>query len=238
MIEALNTSWTKHLASEFEKDYFKELCAFVEVERQEHSIFPPAELTFSALNKKSLEEVKVVIIGQDPYHNYGQANGLSFSVANGMKTPASLKNIFKELQSDLDCSIPTSGNLERWAEQGVLLLNATLSVRAHEPGSHQKKGWEIFTDTIIELISRKCENIVFILWGNFAQNKLKLINEEKHCIIKSVHPSPFSARNGFFGSKPFSKTNEYLNRVGKETIDWNLADDCQQLSLLDYTLRL
>jgi len=233
MIEALNTSWIKHLESEFEKDYFKELCTFVEAERKEHSIFPPAELTFSALNKKSLKEVKVVIIGQDPYHNHGQANGLSFSVANGIKIPPSLKNIFKELQSDLDCSIPTSGNLEHWAEQGVLLLNATLSVRAHEPGSHQKKGWEVFTDTIIELISQKSENIVFILWGNFAQKKLTLINENKHCIIKSVHPSPFSARNGFFGSKPFSKTNEYLNRVGKETIDWNLEADCQQLSLLD-----
>ena len=233
MIKALNSSWSKHLASEFEKDYFKELSTFVEAERQEYSIFPPTELTFSALNKKCLEEVKVVILGQDPYHNYGQANGLSFSVANGMKIPPSLKNIFKELQSDLGCSIPTSGNLEHWAEQGILLLNATLSVRAHEPSSHQKKGWEIFTDTIIELISQKCENIVFILWGNFAQKKLTLINEEKHCIIKSTHPSPFSARNGFFGSKPFSKTNEYLTSVDKETIDWNLANDCQQLSLLD-----
>ena len=233
MIKALNSSWSKHLASEFEKDYFKELSTFVEAERQEYSIFPPTELTFSALNKKCLKEVKVVILGQDPYHNYGQANGLSFSVANGMKIPPSLKNIFKELQSDLGCSIPTSGNLEHWAEQGVLLLNATLSVRAHEPSSHQKKGWEIFTDTIIELISQKCENIVFILWGNFAQKKLTLINEEKHCIIKSKHPSPFSARNGFFGSKPFSKTNEYLTSVDKETIDWNLANDCQQLSLLD-----
>ena len=233
MIEAINTSWIKHLKSEFEKDYFKELSTFVEAERQEHSIFPTAELTFSALNKTGLNNIKVVILGQDPYHNHGQANGLSFSVANGMKTPPSLRNIFKELQSDLDCSIPTSGNLERWAEQGVLLLNATLSVRAHEPGSHQKKGWETFTDTIIELISQKCDNIVFILWGNFAQKKLKLINEEKHYIIKSVHPSPFSARNGFFGSKPFSKTNEYLNRVGKENIDWELKDDCQQLSLLE-----
>ena len=233
MIEALSTSWFKHLENEFEKDYFKELSAFVETERQEHSIFPSADLTFNALNKTELENIKVVIIGQDPYHNYGQANGLSFSVAYGIKTPPSLKNIFKELQSDLGYSIPTSGDLEHWAEQGVLLLNATLSVRAHEPGSHQKKGWEKFTDTIIELISQKCENIVFILWGNFAQKKLTLINENKHCIIKSVHPSPFSARNGFFGSKPFSKTNEYLNRMGKEIIDWNLADDCQQLSLLD-----
>ena len=233
MIEALNTFWIKHLKSEFEKDYFKELSDFVETERKGHSVFPSAKLTFNALNKIELENIKVVIIGQDPYHNYGQANGLSFSVANGIKIPPSLKNIFKELQSDLGCNIPTSGNLEKWAEQGVLLLNATLSVRAHEPGSHQKKGWEKFTDTIIELISKNCEKIVFILWGNFAQQKLKLINEDNHYIIKSVHPSPFSARNGFFGSKPFSKTNEYLTSVGKENIDWNLADDCQQLSLLD-----
>ena len=152
---------------------------------------------------------------------------------NGITIPPSLKNIFKELQSDLRCKAPRSGNLESWAKQGVLLLNATLSVRAHEPGSHQKKGWETFTDTIIELISKNYEHIVFILWGNFAQQKVKLIDEKKHFIIKSVHPSPFSARNGFFGSKPFSKCNDYLTSVSKETIDWNLADDCQQLSILD-----
>ena len=143
------------------------------------------------------------------------------------------KNIFKELKSDLEYKIPTSGNLELWAKQGVLLLNATLTVRAHKPGSHQKKGWEIFTDKIISLISEKHEHIVFILWGNFAQQKIKLIDEKKHFIIKSVHPSPFSARNGFFDSKPFSKCNEYLTSVNKENIDWNLADDCQQLSILD-----
>ena len=191
------------------------------------------ELTFAALNTTSLENVKVVILGQDPYHNYNQANGLSFSVKNGVTIPPSLKNIFKELQSDLGYKIPTSGDLELWAKQGVLLLNATLTVRAHKPGSHQKIGWETFTDKIISLISEKYEHIVFILWGNFAQQKVKLIDEKKHFIIKSVHPSPFSARNGFFGSKPFSKCNEYLTSVKKENIDWNLADDCQQLSILD-----
>lgn len=233
MIETLNTSWFNLLTSEFEKDYFKVLSAFIEAERQEHSIFPPSELTFSALNKTEFKNIKVVILGQDPYHNHGQANGLSFSVQKGVKIPPSLKNIFKELNTDLGMAIPKSGDLSYWAEQGVLLLNATLSVRAHTPGSHQKQGWEQFTDAIIKLISTQRNNIVFILWGNFAQQKLKLIDSEKHHTIQSVHPSPFSARNGFFGSKPFSKTNEYLNRVGKKTIDWNLADDCQQLSLLD-----
>jgi len=233
MIKTLNTFWITHLKSEFEKDYFKELSDFLKTERKTYRVFPPTKLTFNALNKTKLENIKVVIIGQDPYHNDGQANGLSFSVANGKKIPPSLKNIFKELQSDLGYNIPISGNLEKWAEQGVLLLNAILSVRANDPGSHKNKGWEKFTDTIIEFISKNCEKIVFILWGNFAQQKLKLINEDNHYIIKSVHPSPFSARNGFFGSKPFSKTNEYLTSVGKEKIDWNLVDDCQQLSLLD-----
>jgi uracil-DNA glycosylase len=233
MTEALNSSWKKYLKNEFEKVYFKELCAFVEGERKKHIIFPPSEQTFAALNKTKFDQVKVVILGQDPYHNHGQANGLSFSVGNGIKIPPSLKNIFKEMQSDLGCNIPTSGNLENWSKQGVLLLNATLSVRAHEPGSHQKKGWETLTNSIIELISYNCEHIVFILWGNFAQKKMTLIDEKKHCIIKSVHPSPFSARNGFFGSKPFSACNEYLTSVRKETINWNLEDDCQQLSLLD-----
>lgn len=233
MIESICASWRKFLKNEFEKDYFKKLSEFVEIERKKQIVFPPLELTFAALNITSHEKVKVVILGQDPYHNHNQANGLSFSVKNGVTIPLSLKNIFKELQSDLGYKIPTSGNLESWAKQGVLLLNATLTVRAHKPGSHQKKGWEMFTDNIIELISRKHEHIVFILWGNFAQQKVKLIDEEKHLIIKSVHPSPFSARNGFFGSKPFSKCNEYLTSVNKENIDWNLADDCQQLSILD-----
>ena len=233
MIESLCTSWKKFLKDEFEKDYFKKLSEFIEIERKTQIVFPPIELTFAALNTASHEKVKVVIMGQDPYHNHNQGNGLSFSVKNGVTIPPSLKNIFKELQSDLGYKIPTSGNLELWAKQGVLLLNTTLTVRANKPGSNQKKGWEMFTDNIIELISRKHEHIVFILWGNFAQQKVKLIDEKKHFIIKSVHPSPFSARNGFFGSKPFSKCNEYLTSVNKENIDWNLADDCQQLSILD-----
>lgn len=227
MIESLCTSWGKFLKNEFEKDYFKKLSEFIEIERKKQIIFPPLELTFAALNTTSHEKVKVVILGQDPYHNNNQANGLSFSVKNGATIPPSLKNIFIELKSDMGYKIPTSGNLELWAKQGVLLLNATLTVRAHKPGSHQKKGWEIFTDKIISLISEKHKHIVFILWGNFAQQKIKLIDEKKHFIIKSVHPSPFSARNGFFDSKPFSKCNEYLTSVNKENIDWYLADDCQ-----------
>lgn len=233
MLDDITNSWKIHLKGEFEKDYFKKLTALVERERNVHTIFPPEKLTFAALNKTELEETKVVIIGQDPYHNHGQANGLSFSVAKGMKLPPSLKNIFKEWQSDTNSSIPSSGDLNLWAEQGVLLLNATLTVRAHEPGSHQKKGWETFTDKIIELISENCKHVVFILWGNFAQKKMTLIDEKKHFIIKSVHPSPFSARNGFFGSKPFSKCNEYLTSVNKKNIDWNLIDEGQQLSILD-----
>jgi uracil-DNA glycosylase len=233
MLDDITNSWKIHLKGEFEKDYFKKLTALVERERNVHTIFPPEKLTFAALNKTELEETKVVIIGQDPYHNHGQANGLSFSVAKGMKLPPSLKNIFKEWQSDTNSSIPSSGDLNAWAEQGVLLLNATLTVRAHEPGSHQKKGWETFTDKIIELISENCKHVVFILWGNFAQKKITLIDEKKHFIIKSVHPSPFSARNGFFGSKPFSKCNEYLTSVNKKNIDWNLIDEGQQLSILD-----
>lgn len=233
MIEDLNSDWKIHLAEEFEKDYFKKLSSFLETERKEHNVFPPSEFSFAALNKTSLNDVKVVILGQDPYHNFGQANGLSFSVQKGVKLPPSLKNIFKELNSDLGLPIPQSGDLTSWAKQGVLLLNATLSVRAHTPGSHQKQGWETFTDCIIKIVSENKENIVFILWGNYAQQKLKLIDSKKHLVIQSVHPSPFSARNGFFGSKPFSKTNEYLTSVGKETIDWELTDECQQLSLLD-----
>ena len=216
-----------------EKDYFKRLSSFIEKEYQTQTIFPPKHLIFSALNHTKFEQIKVVLLGQDPYHNHKQANGLSFSVNKGVKIPASLRNIFKELQNDLSHKIPESGNLESWAKKGVLLLNATLSVRAHLPGSHQKKGWEQFTDKIITLISEQCEHIVFILWGNFAKQKIQLIDENKHFIISSAHPSPFSARNGFFGSKPFSKCNEYLTSVKKEKMDWNLTDDCQQLSILD-----
>lgn len=233
MKEELIKSWGVHLASEFEKNYFKQLLSFIKTDRDNYNVFPPKHLIFAALNNTALENLKVVILGQDPYHNIGQANGLSFSVPSGIKLPPSLKNIFKELQNDLGVQMPRSGDLSSWAKQGVLLLNTTLTVRAHQAGSHQKKGWETFTDRIIQLVSKEKENIVFILWGNYAQQKIKLIDENKHLIIKSVHPSPFSARNGFFGSKPFSKCNDYLTSVGKSAINWKLSDDCQQLSLLD-----
>lgn len=233
MKDLLIQSWRIQLDEEFEKKYFKQLDLFIKEERKRYTIFPPEKLTFASLNNTPIDKLKVVILGQDPYHNIDQANGLSFSVSKGLKLPPSLKNIYKELSNDLDLPTPQSGDLSNWAKQGVLLLNATLTVRAHAPGSHQKKGWETFTDHIIQLISKEKENVVFILWGNFAQQKVKLIDESKHLIIKSVHPSPFSARNGFFGSKPFSKTNEYLTSVGKSTIDWKLSDDCQQLSILD-----
>ena len=233
MIKSLPSCWKKLLNSDLANESFKELCAFVQSERKKNIIFPSEELCFAAFTNTPLEKVKVVILGQDPYHNHGQANGLSFSVASGTKIPPSLKNIYKELKSDLGIEISTSGNLESWANQGVLLLNATLTVGAHEPGSHQKKGWEEFTNAVIQKLSEEKKNLVFILWGNYAQKKIELIDASKHCILKSVHPSPFSARNGFFGSKPFSKTNEYLNWVGKENIDWELKNDCQQLSLLE-----
>jgi uracil-DNA glycosylase len=229
----LPTCWKAFLKNDLETENFKQLTAFIKQEEEEQTIFPPENLYFSALNKTLLNDVKVVILGQDPYHNHGQANGLSFSVADGVRIPPSLKNIYKELQSDIGISTPSSGNLEPWAKQGVLLLNATLTVRAHEPGSHQKKGWEQFTNTVIQKLSEKKENLVFILWGNYAQKKIELIDDSKHYILKSVHPSPFSARNGFFGSKPFSKTNEYLTSMGKEKIDWSLHNDCHQLSLLE-----
>tara|TARA_B110000971_G_C20033974_1_gene513131 strand:- start:3591 stop:4286 length:696 start_codon:yes stop_codon:yes gene_type:complete len=231
MIEQLNNSWREVLQCEFEKTYFKELSVFVKQEREEHSIFPQAELCFAAFNKTSFENTKVVILGQDPYHNFNQANGLSFSVGNRVKIPPSLKNIFKELKTDLNYEIPLNGNLEQWANQGVLLLNSTLSVKAHKPGSHQKKGWELFTNKVIELLSLKRENIVFILWGNYAQQNQNKIDQGKHKIITSVHPSPFSARKGFFGSKPFSKTNNYLASVGKEKINWDLSPKTYQLSI-------
>ncbi len=233
MRDTLNWSWRKHLIEEFDKDYFKELELFLKNEREEHMIFPPYELTFSSLNKTPLNKIKVIIVGQDPYHNHGQANGLCFSVSNSVKIPASLRNIYKELHNDLNIQPSKSGDLSKWAHQGVLLLNSILTVRAHQPGSHQNKGWEEFTNAIIRSISEKKDHIVFILWGNYAKQKLKNINTSKHKIISSVHPSPFSARNGFFGSKPFSVCNEYLTSVGLSPISWELDDDCHQLSLLD-----
>lgn len=219
----IEQSWKDALAEEFKKPYFEELIGFVKQEYGSHTCFPPAKLIFNAFDSCPLPEVKVVIIGQDPYHNYNQANGLCFSINDGVAFPPSLVNIFKELQEDLKIEIPDSGNLEHWAKQGVFLLNATLTVRAHEAGSHQKKGWEIFTDEVIKTISDQNEEVVFLLWGGFAKKKSKLIDKTKHHILESGHPSPLSANRGYwFGNKHFSKTNEILNDLGKQPIHWEL----------------
>lgn len=213
-------SWLKRLKPEMEKPYFRRLRAFVEEEYAFHTIYPPKELIFNAFRFCFFEEVKVVILGQDPYIKPGQACGLAFSVPDGMTCPRSLVNIFKELESDLRRPYPASGNLERWARQGILLLNAILTVRANQSGSHRKKGWEIFTDVVIRQLNDEREHLVFILWGEYARQKGAFINREKHCVIEGVHPSPLSAKRGFFGSRPFSRTNEYLENNGLTKIDW------------------
>ncbi len=217
----IEESWKKVMQPEFEKDYFSILKEFLLKEKKRYVIFPPGKQMFNAFNSTPFEKVKVVILGQDPYHGPGQAHGLCFSVPHGVAKPPSLVNIFKELNNDLSIPIPSHGNLNKWANQGVLLVNATLSVRANQAGSHQKKGWEIFTDRIISLLSEKKSSLVFILWGNYAQAKAGLINEEKHLILKAVHPSPLSASRGFFGCAHFSKTNDYLLKNGIEPIDWD-----------------
>jgi len=213
-------SWKKIIQPEFEKSYFKDLMSFIASEYKNYQCFPVQEDIFAAFNFCSLKDLKVVIIGQDPYHDKNQANGLCFSVKDGIKHPPSLVNIFKEISTDLHQEIPQSGNLEKWARQGVLLLNATLSVRAHKAGSHQKKGWEIFTDEVIKQVSNKKENVVFLLWGKFAASKMKLIDTTKHTIFTAPHPSPLGAWRGWFGSKHFSKTNTFLNSIEKEVIEW------------------
>ncbi|MGZ3757960.1 MAG: uracil-DNA glycosylase [Mucilaginibacter sp.] len=223
MAVALEPSWLPVLSDEFEKDYMIRLKNFLKEEKEAGKrIYPKGSDIFNAFNKTPFDKVKVVIIGQDPYHGPNQAHGLSFSVQKGIDVPPSLKNIYKELATDIPgFKIPSTGDLTKWAEQGVLLLNATLTVRAAEAGSHQKKGWETFTDTVIKKISEEKEGVVFILWGNYAQSKSVLIDGSKHLIIKSTHPSPMAvSRGGFFGSKPFSKTNEYLIKKEKEPIDW------------------
>lgn len=216
----LESSWKSSLEEEFTKDYFKQLTEFVRSEYQQYKIYPPAKAIFRAFDHCGFDDVKVVIIGQDPYHGAGQANGLCFSVADGVKMPPSLVNIFKELAADLGKPFPATGNLERWAAQGVLLLNATLTVRAATPGSHQNKGWEEFTDAAIAALNDKKENLVFILWGAYAQRKGEIIDTNRHFVIKSPHPSPFSVHRGFFGSKPFSKANAFLNSNGINPIEW------------------
>lgn len=217
---SIENSWKNKLQGEFEKSYFKTLFNFIYAEYSTQQIFPPAKLIFNAFDKCPFHAVKVVIIGQDPYHNLGQANGLCFSVNEGIKIPPSLANIYKEIAEDLGKPIPKSGNLEHWSYQGVLLLNATLTVRAHNAGSHQGKGWEQFTNTVIDTLSKECNNIVFLLWGNYAQQKGKSIDENKHLVLRSPHPSPLSAHRGFFGNKHFSTANEYLVEHNKKPIDW------------------
>lgn len=216
----IEDSWKTVLKDEFEKPYFKNLTDFVKSEYSSHTIFPPGRQIFSAFEHTPFDRVKVVIIGQDPYHGRGQANGLCFSVSDGIPFPPSLQNIFKELNDDLNIEIPKTGNLEKWADQGVLLLNATLTVRESNAGSHQNRGWEQFTDAVIQKLSTEKKNLVFILWGSYAQKKGAMIDPSKHFIIKSAHPSPLSSYRGFFGSKPFSKTNQFLKSIGKEEIKW------------------
>jgi uracil-DNA glycosylase len=220
----LEPSWLKVLHEEFEKDYMIKLKQFLKEEKEAgHKVYPKGSDIFNAFNKTPFDKLEVVILGQDPYHGANQAHGLSFSVQKGITPPPSLKNIYKELATDIPgFVIPAHGELTEWAEQGVMLLNATLTVRAGSPGSHQKKGWEEFTDKVIKTISDKKEGVVFILWGSFAQAKVALIDQKKHFIIKSPHPSPFSADRGFFGSKPFSKTNAILVKARKKPIDWQI----------------
>jgi uracil-DNA glycosylase len=219
---AIEDSWKKELKDEFNAPYFKQLKSFLIEERQKYTILPPGKLIFAAFDNTPFNKVKVVLIGQDPYHGKGQANGLCFSVGPNVPKPPSLVNIFKELQSDLGFPIPEKGGLEPWAQQGVLLLNATLTVREGQAGSHQGKGWEQFTDAVIRKISDEKKGIVFLLWGRFAHSKEELINADKHFILKAAHPSPL-ARGAFFGCKHFSKTNKILEHEGKKPIDWRIS---------------
>jgi uracil-DNA glycosylase len=217
---SIEPSWKEKLEEEFGKEYFKELTDFVKKEYLSGTVYPLPKDIFRAFELCPFDKVKVVILGQDPYINQGEAIGLSFAVNEGVRLPPSLRNIFKEIEEDLGTKPNQSGDLSRWAKQGVLLLNATLTVRAKSSNSHQGKGWEKFTDAVIKVLSEERENLVFILWGNYAKQKGAHIDRSKHCVIESTHPSPFSAHNGFFGSKPFSKTNEYLRNHKIEPIDW------------------
>lgn len=216
----IEESWRNRLEGEFEKHYFKELTKFVKEEYVSGTVYPRSENMFRAFELTPFDKVKVVILGQDPYHGPNQAIGLSFAVEEGIPLPPSLRNIYKEIESDLGEKRQASGDLSRWATQGVLLLNATLTVRASSAGSHQGKGWEEFTDAVIKVLSEEREHLVFILWGNYARTKGAHIDRTKHLVIESTHPSPFSARNGFFGSGPFSKTNKYLRSKSQKSIDW------------------
>lgn len=218
----IESSWYEVLKQEFEEPYFYEIKSFLIQEKRQYIVYPPSQLIFNAFNLTPFDKVKVVILGQDPYHNVGQAHGLAFSVPNGIMPPPSLKNIFKELQSDIGMPIPTNGNLESWAREGVLLLNSCLTVRANNPASHQGIGWQRFTDAAINALSEKKEHIVFLLWGNYAIAKEKLIDTRKHLVLKTVHPSPLSANRGFLGCRHFSQTNTYLSSNGISPIKWDV----------------
>ena len=221
-MSAPTTDWNPLLRAEFDKDYWRELMAFVADERSRAEVYPPHDEVFAALHLTPYAEVKVLILGQDPYHGPGQAHGLCFSVRPGVPKPPSLANIEKELADDLGITVPDHGSLEAWARQGVLLLNATLTVRARNAGSHQKKGWERFTDEVISVVNAKPERVVFILWGSYARRKKALIDTSRHTVIESPHPSPLSAHRGFFGSRPFSRANEALVAAGREPVDWTI----------------
>ena len=216
----IEESWKVRLQEEFNKEYFLELVNFVKKEYRSNTIYPSGNLIFNAFNRCPLENLKVVILGQDPYHGPGQAHGLCFSVKEGVSLPPSLINIFKEIEQDIGIPVPENGNLERWADQGVLLLNATLTVRAHQAGSHQNKGWEEFTDSVINLLANDKDNMVFLLWGSYAQRKAAFVDRKKHLVLESVHPSPLSANNGCFGNHHFSKTNQYLEQHNLKPITW------------------
>lgn len=220
----LPNGWQPLLADELEKPYFKKLQAFVDEERRTYTVFPPEQDVFNALELTPYEQVHVFLLGQDPYHDDNQAHGLCFSVRPGIKPPPSLANIFIELRNDVGCRIPNNGYLVPWAKQGMLMLNAVLTVRAHQPNSHKGQGWEMFTDAVIRAVNEKPDPVVFVLWGAPAQKKIALIDTTRHTIIKSAHPSPLSARNGFFGSKPFSQINAALRAAGKPEIDWQIPD--------------
>ena len=218
----IEEGWKSVLMDQFQSPYFRTLKEFLLEEKKKYTLYPPGRLIFNAFQRTPFDRVKVVILGQDPYHGKGQAHGLCFSVPPGIPHPPSLVNIFKELNSDLGIPVPAHGNLEKWADQGVLLINATLTVRDSQAGSHQKRGWETFTNRVIEVVSQEKSGIVFLLWGRFAQAKETLIDESKHLILKAAHPSPLSAYNGFFGCRHFSLSNDYLRRQGKTGIDWTL----------------
>jgi uracil-DNA glycosylase len=220
----LPASWLTALQGEFEKPYWPKLQAFVADERAHHDVYPLEADVYAAFQLAPFDDIRVFLLGQDPYHGPGQAHGLCFSVRPGIQTPPSLVNMYKELREDLGCRIPNNGYLVPWAAQGVLMLNAVLTVRAHEANSHKGKGWETFTDSVIRHVSDQPDSVVFVLWGGYAQKKLSLIDTSRHSVIQSAHPSPLSARNGFFGSKPFSKINEGLKAVGKPEIDWQIPD--------------